>query len=434
MVNLQHICLFNCIALLVLALVIVSCVDMPSDKTNLQSAKFSEEKTGYEDINGLKDIEGKLVYIAKKITKVSVDLPPGVDKEKYGQKDLENTVIVYNGQEFGEEYGEVSDPVVINGKLAFLASASGQPLIVFDGKETGREDYIVSPPVAVNNKLVYIVEKGEYIKDKGHKKFVMYDGKQVSEGYFEVRCLKEVGGKLLYIVTEEGINGSKDYVVWGDLKVGGYSEIECDSVIDVGGKLTYVGFERGEGTYWNYLVHGDQVIKYDTVISPKNVNGKLAYFARNGRNEFIVYDGKIVSEGYSDVGNPMVINGKLTYTADKVLFYGTEKVGRGYDYVDFPKEINGKLTYMAGVIAGDKIKRFIVYGEEELGKEYDEVGKAVGVNGKIAYAGVKGKKIFVIYNKEIVGEYDYVGDLIEVNDKLVFSAKKGDSWYIVHET
>ncbi len=394
----------------------------PPTTLSKKPENFIEQETDYDEISDLSEINGKLTYLAK-------------ENREYGGCD---TFIVYGGEEVGKEYYRVSDPVEVNGKLAYLAKENSEyggydTFIVYGGEEVGKEYFrVVSPPKEINGKLAYIAEEEEYVSEKGRKEFIVYDGERVTEGYYKIGCLKEVGGKLTYLIAQEVNNESKDFVIWGGEKEGGYWDIGCSDIMEIGGKLVYTAVERREGNFVDFIVYGGEEKMYDTIIYPTEVNGKLAYWARNGNTEFIVYDGEIVSEGYTDVHHPTEINGKLTYTAGDIIVYGGKEVGGEYDGVRSPKEINGKLTYLAEE-AGPSFKKFIVYGGKKVGGEYDKISSPTEINGKMVYGGVIGNDFFVVYEEKNIGGYDLIGGITEVNGKLVFAAKKNSRWYIVRE-
>jgi hypothetical protein len=43
--------------------------------------------------------------------------------------------IVYGEEELGQEYAQVSNPIAVNGKLAYVADDGEREFVIYDGKE-----------------------------------------------------------------------------------------------------------------------------------------------------------------------------------------------------------------------------------------------------------------------------------------------------------
>ena len=155
--------------------------------------------------------------------------------------------IIYDRKEIGKEYEDVKDDIIdIEGKPAFMAKRGDRWLVVFDGKEIGKEFDDVCSLFNLKGKLVFIAEKDEKlflilytpdgleigmqyesmgyesvdnpviidgnivwsVKRKG-KKFLLYKGYLIGEGYDNFKDMQDTNGKLTFIA----IKGKKEFLL-----------------------------------------------------------------------------------------------------------------------------------------------------------------------------------------------------------------------------
>jgi len=116
---------------------------------------------------------------------------------------------------------------------------------------------------------------------------------------------------------------------------------------------------------------------------------------------------------YNDIGEPVVIGGKLAYAAEKdaesVLVYDGREAG-SYDRIDMSslRVVDGKLCFRAADSTKKKGEYFIVYDGIEIGKDYDNVLSFAAYDGKQAYVADRKTTRSVVYAGGDTG-----GDMIQ---------------------
>jgi hypothetical protein len=161
--------------------------------------------------------------------------------------------------------------------------------------------------------------------------------------------------------------------------------------------------------------------------------------------EVIVYDGKEYGGEYDKVYKPMLIGGKLVYSAynengSETVYYivqGDKVYTDTNDYysISYPVDINGKIAfeaYTGGTKAESNGKSIIIYDGKRYGEQYDWASEIFNVNGKLGYIAKEGlgvgKTFLVVDGKEIGKEYQHVYSPVIIDGKLAYSAyKKVDS-------
>ncbi|MEK6809512.1 MAG: hypothetical protein AABY40_02475 [Nanoarchaeota archaeon] len=218
------------------------------------------------------EVYGKLAYFAKKNGK---------------------DIIVYDEQEFGEEYDRADYPFELDRELAYTAMQNGKYFIVYQGKKYSEEYDSLNRIRSLNGKVAFITREGS-------KGFVMYGGKKVSKEYdtnlYKIQNLEIIGGKVMYVVEEkrtEGIGGesvgvgSRYHVFSENEKVGVYDYIFAPSttsaeLIDINGQLA---FRAQQGDKWVVVYGGKKAAEYDDIDHLTSVAGKLAFTARVGSKD-----------------------------------------------------------------------------------------------------------------------------------------------------
>ena len=248
-------------------------------------------------IDSIADINGKVAYSLQK------------------SADDEKTVIVYDGKELGGQYDNTLNPVSVGGKLAYVAVQGNKTFIVYDGNEIGKEYFSADSPADVNGELAYVGYKNQSDEAK-NKGVVVWKGDEI---FWYAHLPSGVNGKLAYVDERyEGIYGVsviygseddwRDYANIADIKW-------------IGGKLAYTATEDLDKYF---LVYDDKEVgkEYYYVRSPMEYKGKLLYIATlsgpESPSEALIWDGKkITDDYYAIVNDPVIINGKLVFAAEK---------------------------------------------------------------------------------------------------------------------
>ncbi len=181
-----------------------------------------EGEKSYDVIKTLKNINGKLAYLAVK------DMVSQIQ----GTAKVDNVVLVYDGKE-----------------IQIATSSSKENLALYDiYRGDGLEDVsmkyeVVDKPAVVNNKIAVPVKKND-------SWFVLYDGKEVGvDGYDTVGSLREVNKKLAFYVKKN----KKEFIVYDGDEVGKkYDSIpgnrELVKFWSVNNKLTFLA-EKNNKTF-----------------------------------------------------------------------------------------------------------------------------------------------------------------------------------------
>ena len=257
----------------------------------------------YSQVGEPADINGKIAFTATKNKKL---------------------VIVYDGKEYGEEYDTARSPANIGGKLTYLAAKNNVFFIVSDGKKVASDAYYGFNEIDGN--LAYDVVNENSI-------FIMYDGKEIGKQYDGAANPISINGKLAYRAIER--KGKKTFIVY-DGKEYGKDYGFAVNPFWLNGKLGYIASTQEKGYFIVYdgkEITGDYSLSSEKMV--RIVNGKIAYLANRKINgvvdpyykSVIFYDGKYIGENYDKVFDFIDVNGKLVYIAKKgkESFLVTEK-------------------------------------------------------------------------------------------------------------
>ncbi len=221
--------------------------------------EYGEE---YDTVGSAANISGKLTYLAAKNSTyfiISDGKKIVSDASYYGFAEVDGKLayvsntkgLVYDGKEYGKEYDGANRPVSLNKKLAYTAIElkDKKTFFVYDGKEYGKEYGFAINPFWLNGKLGFVAATQE----KGY--FIVYDGREITGDYSLTgeRNIKIIKGKMAYLVNR---------------KINGVVEPFYKSVIFYDGK--YIGEN------------------YDEILDFIDVNGKLVYIAKKGKESFLV--------------------------------------------------------------------------------------------------------------------------------------------------
>lgn len=268
----------------------------------------------------------------------------------------------------------------------------------------------------VNGKLTYKAAKftGQEV--------IVYDGKEYGKEYDSIYHIKDIGGKLTFSAYRNVGAETNHYIIYGNEIIGDTEKYYRPSYpVEVNGKIAfeaYFGGSKSERNGKSRIVYNGQVYgeEYDWASKIADIDGKLAYVGKRGRETYIVYDGIEKGEGE----NPTSVNGTLTYLSGNKVIFG-EKIIEG-DYDSIQKgygsktiyEIDGKPAF-AAIRDG---KSFVVYDGKEYGKEYN-MDSSEGTYSP--------ETVFIIYennhkltysfvNTYMVGNENYLSDIRFVYD------------------
>ncbi|KKS53850.1 MAG: hypothetical protein A2295_01340 [Candidatus Jacksonbacteria bacterium RIFOXYB2_FULL_44_15] len=346
------------------------------------------------------EVAGKLAYYAKQ------------GKEEF---------VVYDGQEIGKEYTNIMDFSLmdIGGKLAFIAYRENwkSPVVYWGGEELGGTYDHISYLTNLNDFPVFLASN-----DQAQFKFIVYNTEEVTkiDRNQRIESLKEINHKIAYKIESlrtqaDGFGFYEGYIVYDGQEIGKeYRNVE--DFIDVNGKLCYIA--RRTDNKRIVVCDGEESKPYDFIVGLREVNNKPAFRASNEEKgvliprKFIVYDGQEIGKEYDsiEISAPVEIAGKLAFGIDGAIVYDGKKIGKQYTLIFDPLNVNGKLTFVADKkdLASYLDKRIVYYGGEEFGEDYDSVvdptytsgsPNPVGVGGKLCFTVEKVKKVFILMEK-----------------------------------
>lgn len=359
----------------------------------------------YDSIQEVKDIGGKLAFTAlnnkkwlvvfdgKEIASDQLIISPlkeiggKIAFNALGVKENGETegYMQYGDEKIIKEYDYVSEPVDINGKLAYLTSKNGRHFLVYDGKKLGKEYGFSFNLMPIGNAYAFLAryipgytpeDASGAIEADGHDDHGMHGTEDLD---------KQLKGKTILIYNGEEIGLEYDQV---------------SEIFNLGGKLLFVAFKNAERKH--YLVYNDRVIgqQYDLITNLVDVNDRLSFIAYQGNGMVIDNDGKKI--GFIE-----------DYDSDNTIL--------------FLENINNKLAY----VVKWKGETYVIYDDTEVGI-YDDVRvpvqtdrSMIGINDKLVFAAQKGDKYVLVYDREEIASYDNISHLIVLEDnQLAFSAEE----------
>lgn len=199
---------------------------------------------------------------------------------------------------------------------------------------------------------------------------------------------------------------------------------------------------------------------YDEIVTAGAVGDKLAFIAKKGDKNVMVYDGKEYGEEYAVYwetgGKPSVTehNGKAAFIIKKgdkfSVIYDEKTMGGEYERIENtvkyelynflfrigkPYSIFDRVQFIGGqtvFLAKKGSRNVVVYGGNELGLDYDSVVEYLNVDGKLAFSTTKGGKMFVIYDgTEIAKDYDTIRYFTTIGGEVAFIGQKGIEAHVV---
>ena len=354
--------------------------------------------------------------------------------------------------EYATSYSRMTYAGVLEGKPAYLVTKSdGKKRILYNGKEIGEGFDQALMPKIIAGKLFYAGVKN-------NKYYAVFDGQEIGKDYFSIWSPGEYDKKPIYIAEKLG----KSVLVYDGNEISNASYDYVFSYSIINGKIAYLASKSGEtytalkinpqtsesrrdippeGIKSAIIYEGFEVGReYDTIGFPMEIGGKLAYIALKDGKKFTVL-GSLEGTKYDEIGEPVIVGGKTAYIAQKagksfVVYDGREM--KAYDRIDIfsLRSIDGKLCYRAADSTAKKGKYFIVYDATEIGKDYDNVLSFAASSGKQAYVADKKTARSVVYTGGDTGKaYSTIDSdsLAFYEEKLSFIAKKSNVWYVVSE-
>ncbi len=385
---------------IVFLFVVSGCTTQTQNNSSLM--ELVEIGRGYEGIKNLKDIDGKIAFLA---TNESYDPevpwpPPGgaASRAISGMKDPRQWFIVYDGQVIGKQYTTIFDFIEVNGKIAYVVGITPYypTFVVYDGIE-GKKYQDIKDIKEINGTLAYFAQNNS-------KWFLVYNGVE-GKSYHEVKNLVEINGKPAYFANNSSVYEHPEWILVYDGNESQDKYYNVDSLIGGGGKVAFQVVSGYPGRKY-ILYDGKEVGKeYEDAWNPVEVNGTLAYLASDGNKTFIVYNGEEIGKQYGDISGLFEINGKLAYIIgycwyeENFIVYDNQEI-RNYRVVGDPFEVNGKLTFRICKKEGTSTiyTSSYVYGDKVIGNEYG-AGNLIGINGKLAFIARKDGKSFVVMEK-----------------------------------
>jgi hypothetical protein len=316
---------------------------------------------------------------------------------------------------------------LINEKQLADKPIENNPLSVMSSYDEIAKKYSSNVPLFynLNGKVAY----GVYKKPLSDSLFIVYEGKEIGREYDSAHSPAIVNGVLAYTALKDGMQ----VIVYGGEEIGKkYSSASTvfTEITDLNGKIGYIVSFDDKDKRRSFIVYDGKEFgkEYDYVLQPSIINGVLTYRAEKDGKWRVVYDGK---EIHDTLSFPVGFEGKLAYTIIKnsksFIIYDGKEIGKEYDNVGSPTFVNGDLAYLAKKDG----REFIIYEGKEVGKEYDNVVSFTLIDGKLAYMVEQnnGKKFIVYDGKEFGKEYSTVIGyrVLNINDQLAFEAMKNDS-------
>lgn len=365
-----------------------------------QDESFRVEHTDYSRIVGLQNIGGKLVYQFHR---------PG------GETGLS---LVVDGKVIDDNViGSVTE---IDGSLAYVVKENSKTVIKWNGNEYGAEYGNITSPVSladINGSLAFIARKGKLPDSEENHYIVVWNGTEYDEGYSYVHSLQDINGQLAYV----GFAPEGNYVHVGAKRYGPYAynpelffmdghvvikDDDCyivDGVIAANGcpsGLKFVFTDKGfvfshhrggnlPSNHWVVVEPGREVGMFDSISELFNIKGKLGFIGTNDGVSQLYIDGQPTGDPLGDVKYVFVSDGGKVATISKedtdwiVRIDGTEvfrgKVGSSYgtsSHGFYGEKFAFTMIDAEGTAA-------LWYDGQIVGKGFEVFEKPVLINGKL---------------------------------------------------
>jgi len=245
---------------------------------------------------------------------------------------------------------------------------------------------------------------------RGKKKLIV-DGKPYDSD--KVFFVKMVEGKPVYYKDKDG----KQELFYGKKKIPlyGHDPDYLSDVVVIDGKIAlnfYYPILCSSNTYCSpgsgkIIFNGKEIEdpRYESMEHIFKYKNALAYVARTKSGDYVIVSNNVeISPGHKEIEYPQEIDGKLVYFAND---------GKGYSlYYDNKRKSNYYYLIMSNVVKiGDQLafialkepppprewgEKVIVYGGKEFGKQYDTIANLLDYNGRLMYEGIKNYKRVIV--------------------------------------
>ncbi|MBW3002476.1 hypothetical protein KY338_04950 [Candidatus Woesearchaeota archaeon] len=258
-----------------------------------QSLYINKDKIAtYNSIQGVREIGGKLVFIASKdlkcthrdcsgtyvIVEDGVETPVNAKGIQFAKASLAYSItgnesyMIFKNNKYGP-YKYVEWPVEINNQIVF----SDGSRIYIDGVPLDTDYDHITALDSVNNRLVYTASKGN--------KSYLINGPEISGPYEWASRFVSIGDKIALI---ERVDGMYYYIYFDDEKFGPYNS--QPQLYDFNGELAYLVKQQENYIDLGYytLYYKDCEFNIENIKNPVYYNGNIAYTTKENNKEFVV--------------------------------------------------------------------------------------------------------------------------------------------------
>jgi len=222
-------------------------------------------------------------------------------------------------------------PRTLEEKALGVTKNNGKEVVVFEGKETAEYDSIIKitdvhDAITKKRTVMFLAEKN------GQQVWATLNGKETNAyGLFD-ETPKLFDGEVFYIAKREkeddNVNHTRNRKEQPSILVRGWSDESTElmeyKIINLN-KLTVTNSDIAivAGNSWDSSCvnhNGQETETYDSIRDVTFLDNKLAFVARNGDEEFVVYDGceqdhyQTPSKWDRAISNITLVDGKLTYS------------------------------------------------------------------------------------------------------------------------
>lgn len=474
-------------------------VDQESEPYGGDTLVYRGEKISISSSNSdsLFEFKGELGYI---------DAENGLEKLVVGNRTVQNYDIIYDiriendnllvDAEINDSEGVYSngellegcrsarDAALIDGKLACTAESDNGTFLLYNGSKIDSRYGNIVEPVDINGSLGYVVRNG-------YLWFVVVDGEIISDHYDLIYGMASLDGEPVYTAVKD----YHYYLVEGDERTPyRYQGVQ------------YHGDSRGgEPLYWirdsrMHLVKDGEIVENasyieevvvhnDTLLyrywdgdeyrfSAGNISveqgkvqdyvsqdGRLAYTVAEGDQEFLFFNGSRI-EGFERIFDLKLMDGKPVFRGfrdGKLYVYTQGEVLGPFTDLSSIKEYDGRPLFYAALENGSVIR---YHGTEQVTDDfepdttaYDVVSTGgAGTDEKVVFNGTETPIFDAIYDVELIdgtlaftatrhnedvdkhwllyfdgetyGPYKYVSGFAWSNGSLFYAADTGEAWKI----
>jgi len=197
----------------------------------------------------------------------------------------EGANIYLDGKKLGEQYSIVKNPRSVNGKLAYVGwyqlPGADYPnsLINYDGREYGKSCVLADEPFELEGKLAFLCAGRSWTNPVVVQ--VQDDETEVKLTHaLDTGIVADASGKPVYIPRNVE-----------HLAIGGKTVFVSGAAI-VNGKLVYITYDVVKNKHHLFYDGKEIAMPYDRITSLASVNNKIAYIGIRNNRAYVVYDGQ----------------------------------------------------------------------------------------------------------------------------------------------